>query len=65
MNWKNSKTEEPNYDNINYLVIIKVDNSYEYAFAYWDSEKWIYNSIKGAEVIAFTETDPKSIAESL
>lgn len=65
MDWKNAKTEEPNYDHVNYLVIVKVENSYVYAFAYWDSEKWIYTSVKNSEVIAFTETDPKSIAVSL
>jgi len=65
MNWKNAKTEEPNFDHVNYLVIVKVGRDYVYAFAYWDSEKWIYTNVKDAEVVAFTETDPKSIAVSL
>ena len=33
--------------------------------ATWDSEKWIYTNVKDAEIVAFTETDPKSIAVSL
>ncbi len=65
MNWINAKTEEPNFDHVNYLVIVKVGSDYVYAFAYWDSEKWIYTNVKDAEVVAFTETDPKSIAVSL
>jgi len=65
MNWKNAKTEEPNFDHINYLVIVKVGGDYVYAFAYWDGEKWIYSNAKDAEIVAFTETDPKTIAVSL
>lgn len=62
MNWRSARTEEPSFDHVNYLVVLKVDNHYIYGSAYWDSEKWIYTSVKDAEVIAFTETDPKSIA---
>jgi hypothetical protein len=65
MIWKNAKTEEPNFDHVNYLVIVKVDKNYVYAFAYWDSENWIYSTVKNAQVVAFTESDPKVIAQSL
>ena len=61
MIWKNAKTEDPSFAKVNHLVIVKVNNSYVYAFAYYDGENWVYNTVKNAEVIAFTETDPKEM----
>lgn len=65
MIWKNAKNAEPTHDEVHYLVIIRVVNNYVYAFAFWDGEKWIYNNVKDAEIIAFTETDPKSIVHGI
>ena len=65
MKWKNVKTEDPKYDNVNYLVVLKVINDYVYGFAYWDGEKWIYESEKDAVIVAFTETNPKLIIDNL
>lgn len=64
MIWKNAKNDEPTHEAY-HLIIIRVVNNYVYAFAFWDGEEWIYNNVKDAEIIAFTETDPKSIISDI
>ncbi len=62
MEWKDSKKDEPNFDKVNYLTIIKVSNSFVYSLSFFDGEKW---DNEFGEVVAFTEEDPKLIYNSL
>ena len=59
--WKDASKLTPNFDNIKYLTIVKVNNYYSYSFSYWNGIEW---HAEYGEVVLFTETDPKDIVDN-
>lgn len=53
---------EPSYNGIHYMCIIKLSNNYVYSIEYYDS-KWQVK--EGRTVEAFSELEPKLILNAL
>ena len=65
MKWKLYPDEEPSFNGTYYLCIISYLNTYSYSFVYFNDQAEFKPTEKGAIVVAFTETDPKTIIQEL
>jgi len=61
--FKKYPENEPNYNGIHYMCIIKVYNNYVYSIEYYDDAEWQLK--EGITVEAFTELEPKLVLNAL